>query len=443
MNLKLSAAGFAIQSAKGAAAAQPAYWGPVGGGSLVTFELEQNEDELTSAEVGAIGEFRESAAVAADYESRMWPASIAGLLYAVLGAIDSSGGAPAVKAVLTTALVGTNNDLSFLAQTAGVAGNGITVELSDPAGNDQPLAVSVLVSAIEVSLATDGVGDITSTAQQVRNALNADDDASALIATSYAPGNSGAGVVTVLAPTNLAGGADAEGGGAYTHAIGPAATLPWCTVFGKKDDDRKAASDCKLDELKIEWEGNKPVKVTLTWAGIDADWSDTEFVPDLDESLLDYLKGIDYAGTIDLDGTAYDGDAELLGGSIDIKRGVEADIYSGDLLAGDVFEGNLEIDVELKVRVPDLEPVRLLLTEAVDGTSVSGDVPYGEFSLAFTESPNSVTLAATRVAWKTSEPEASPGGGPAELTLTGRCYGNPCFAATVVNAVESYVESES
>jgi hypothetical protein len=108
------------------------------------------------------------------------------------------------------------------------------------------------------------------------------------------------------------------------------------------------------------------------------------------------------------------------------------------LLAGDVYEGNLEIDVELKVRVPDLLPVRLLLTGAVDGDSISGEVPYGDISLVFTDAPASVTLAATRVAWKTAEPDADPKGGPAELTLQGRCYGNPCFTATVINDVATY-----
>ena len=438
MNMKLSAAGFAIQAAKGAPEAQPDYFGPVGGGGLVGFELEQNEDELTSAEIGGIGEFRESAAVAADYESRMWPASFAGLLYAVLGDLDTSGGAPAVKAVLTTALAGVNNDLTFLAKTGGTAGNGITVALVDPAGNDQALDVTVIASAITVHLATGVGGAITSTATQVKNAINADVEAKALVTASVAPGNSGAGVVIALAPANLAGGAAAGGGGSYTHVIEPAATLPWATVFGQKDSDRKAASDCKLDELKIEWEGNAPVKVTPTWAGVDADWSDDPYVPGLDEALLDYLKGIHLAGVIDLDGSTYDGGAKILGGSVDIKRNLAADVYSGDLLAGDVFEGGLEIDVELKVRVPDLEPVRLLLTGAVDGVEISGEVPYGEFSLAFSDSPVSVTLAATRVAWKTAEPDADPKGGPAELTLQGRCYGNPCFTATVVNDVATY-----
>jgi hypothetical protein len=440
MNLKLSAAGFAIQSAKGAPEAQPDYWGPVGGGKLVDFALEQVEDELTSAEVGGIGEFRESAAVAADYESRMWPGSIAGLLYSVLGDVDTSGGAPAVPAVYTTALAGVNNDLTFLAKTAGTAGNGITVELSDPAGNDQVLDITVVALAIEVSLATGPLGAITSTAKQVRDALNADTDAKALITASVAPGNTGNGVVTVLTATHLAGGAAAGGGGAYTHVIEPAATLPWCTVFGKKDTSYKAAEDCKLDELKIEWEGNAPVKVRPTWAGIDADWAPATNNPGLDESLLEYLKGIDLSATteIDLDGTNYDGGAKILGGSLDIKRNLAGDIYSGNLLNGDVYEGDLEIDVELKVRVPDLLPVRALLTGAVGGTSISGAVPYGEFSIVFAEAAVSVTLQATRVAWKTSEPEASPAGGPAELTLSGRCYGNPAFTATVVNAVASY-----
>lgn len=438
MNLKLSAAGFAIQSAKGAAEAQPAWWGPVGGGGLVSFELEQTEDELTSARVGAIGEYRAAVAIAADYESRMWPASIGALLYAVLGDIQTSEGTPAVKAVLTTALAGVNNDLTLLAATAGAAGNGITVALTDPSGTDQELGVVVTGSAIVVNLATGEDGAITSTAREVRDAVNADSEAAALVAASLAPGNDGSGVVTALAATNLAGGADATGTGASTHVITPDASLPWCTVFGAKDTERKAASDCKLDSLKIEWEGNNPVKVTPTWAGMGVAWSDAAYVPVLDESLLDYLKGIHLTAVLDLDGSGYDGSAEIKSGSVEIKRNIAGDTKSGQLEPSSLDEGSFECDVELVVRVPDLLPVRLLLTGAVDGDSVSADVPYGEFSLTFTDSPDSVALAATRVAWKTSEPEASPAGGPAELTLQGRCYGNPAITATVINAVASY-----
>ena len=171
---------------------------------LGLLDLEQTEDELTSATVGSIGEYRAAVAIAADYESRMWPASIGALLYAVLGDIQTSEGTPAVKAVLTTALTGVNNDLTFLAKTAGAAGNDITVALVDPSGNDQDLAVTVSDNAISVSLATGEDGAITSTAREVRDAVNADSEAAALVAASLAPGNDGSGVVTALAAANLA-----------------------------------------------------------------------------------------------------------------------------------------------------------------------------------------------------------------------------------------------
>ena len=443
MNMKLSAVGFALQSAKGAAESQPEFWGPVGGGSLVTFALEQTEDELTSAEFVGPGEFRSSAGAGADYESRAWPQSIAGLLYAALGDIDSdSGTSPAVKAVLTTALTGANNDLTLLAKTAGTAGNSITVHLDAPDAADAALSVDVASVAITVNLATDSGKAIISTASEVRAALNADAEAKALITASIAPGNSGVGVVTALPAANLAGGAAAGSGGTYSHVITGGATLPWATVFGKKDTDLKAAVDCKLDELKIEWEGNQPLKVNATWAGCDADYAAADYTPGLDEALVDCFKGIHLAtATIDLDGNGYTGDAKILSGSLDIKRNVSADIYCGSLLAGDIFEGAPEIDVELKVRVPDLTPVRLLLTGADDGDDITGDVPYGEFDLVFANAPNSLELAGTRVAWKAAEPDADPKGGPAELTLTGRCYGSTpasVLTATVVNTHAVY-----
>ena len=443
MNMKLSAVGFALQSAKGAAKTQPDFMGPVAGGSLVTFALEQTEDELTSAEIVGPGEFRSSAAAAADYESRAWPQSVAGLLYAALGDIDSSSGtAPAVKAVLTTALAGANNDLTFLAMAGGTAGNSITVHLDAPDEADAELSVDVASSAITVNLATGSGKAITSTASQVRAAINADAEAKALITASLAPGNSGVGVVTALVATNLAGGAAAGSGGTYSHVITPAATVPWATVFGKKDSDLKAAVDCKLDELRIEWEGNQPIKVNATWAGCDGDYASADYTPGLDEALLDYFRGIHLTtATIDLDGNGYTGGTAILGGSLTIKRNLAADIYSGSMLAGDIFEAALEIDVELKVRVPDLLPVRLLLTGAVDGTAITGTVPYGELDLVFANAPDSLELAATRVAWKAGEPDADPKGGPAELTLTGRCYGSTpasVLTATVVNAHGPY-----
>ena len=320
MNLKKGVAGFAVQADQGAPEAQPAFAGPVGGGKLTVVEVEQVEDELTSADIGSVGEYRESAAFSGEWEGRAWPASLGGLLFAVLGAEQVAG---------------------------------------------------------------------------------------------------------ALAP--------------YTHTITAAAELPWCTVFGEKDTERKAIADAKCDSLKIEWEGNAPLKVTPAWLGLDVSWSDAAFIPDLDERAVAYLKGAHLTlATIDLDGTAKDGGATLQGGSVEIKRNLTADTKSGQLEPSGANEGAFECTVELKCRVPDLAAVRLLLTGALDGESVTSEVPYGDFTLTFADAAASLSLAATRVAWQTSEPDADPKGGPGELTLQGRCYGNPPLTAVVINAVAAY-----
>ena len=319
MNLKLATAGFAIQAAQGAAEAQPAFSGPVGGGKLATVEVSQVEDELTSAQIGSPGEYRESVSFSGEWEGRAWPGSIGGLLYAVLGAVQTTGAA-------------------------------------DP----------------------------------------------------------------------------------YTHEVTAASALPWCTVFGSKDSERKAIADAKLDELKLEWEGNAPIKLTPAWLGLDVTWSGAAFVPVVDESDADTLKGVGLAAVIDLDGSGYDGGATLLGGSVDVKRNLTADVKSGQLEPSGANEGAFECDVELKCRVPDLLPIRLLLTGAVDGAAVSPDVPYGGFSLTFAAGGHSVALAATKVAWQADEPDADPKGGPGEITFKGRCYGASPLSATAVNAVAAY-----
>lgn len=111
------------------------------------------------------------------------------------------------KAALTTALTGTNNDLTIEADAPGTGGNAITVALV-VAGASTPLSVSVAANAITVNVATDGGSAATSTAAQVRDAINAHAAASALVTAADATGNDGTGVVTALTATALTGGTD-------------------------------------------------------------------------------------------------------------------------------------------------------------------------------------------------------------------------------------------
>ena len=128
--------------------------------------------------------------------------------------ITSNAGAP-VTAVASSANVnpaGNDNGLTFTARTYGAAGDNITVRYTDPAANNAALAVSVAGPAITVSLATGAGGAITSTAAQVKAAIEANAVATALVSVAIMTSDSGvaddgSGVVTAMTPTALASGA--------------------------------------------------------------------------------------------------------------------------------------------------------------------------------------------------------------------------------------------
>jgi len=113
-----------------------------------------------------------------------------------------------VKASLATGVVGNNNAITWTARDYGRPGNLISVALVDPSGNNQPLAVSVLDLAVTVSLATNGAGTITSTADEVKAAVAALDAANALVVGTDTSTSDGTGVVAAVAATRLSGGKD-------------------------------------------------------------------------------------------------------------------------------------------------------------------------------------------------------------------------------------------
>lgn len=114
----------------------------------------------------------------------------------------------AVAASLTTGTAESKNAILWTAVKAGLAGNGISVALVDPAGASKSLAVTVADNDISVSLATDAGGSVISTAAEVSAAINADASAKLLVLASVdLTGNdNGSGKVTAKAKTSLANG---------------------------------------------------------------------------------------------------------------------------------------------------------------------------------------------------------------------------------------------
>ena len=116
-----------------------------------------------------------------------------------------------VLASLTTAMTGSNNDLTLTAKAPdyqGKAGNAITLTIVDPPGNNATLSVDVSGTAITVNGATNSASALTTTAAQAKAAIEADDEANALVTVTYPAGKDGSGVVTALSATALSGGLD-------------------------------------------------------------------------------------------------------------------------------------------------------------------------------------------------------------------------------------------
>lgn len=116
------------------------------------------------------------------------------------------------RATLTTALGGTNKDITYFARTPGTTGNAITVRYV-VGGANTPLSLSLTSSAITINLATNGGGTATSTADDVINLVNRDNvyNTSAfqgvgdLVHAQRAVANDGTGVLVALGATSLTG----------------------------------------------------------------------------------------------------------------------------------------------------------------------------------------------------------------------------------------------
>lgn len=95
-------------------------------------------------------------------------------------------------------------DLTYTSLVDGVYGNSITIQYLNPGAISQPLSVNVAGTAITVSLATNGAGALTSTATQVKNAIEGS-DASSLV--DVVVSGVGGTVQIAQAVTALVGGA--------------------------------------------------------------------------------------------------------------------------------------------------------------------------------------------------------------------------------------------
>ncbi len=115
-----------------------------------------------------------------------------------------------VAATLATGSEASNNAITWTAAEGGEDGNNIAVKMIDPGSASASLSVSVEGLEVQVSLATDGSSDISSTAAEVIAAVAADSATSLLVSAANTGDSDGSGIVEAVASTQLSGGVNAE-----------------------------------------------------------------------------------------------------------------------------------------------------------------------------------------------------------------------------------------
>lgn len=141
-----------------------------------------------------------------------------------------------VKASLLTGVITNNNALTFTSKLTGELGNSSSLRLVNHGTNSATLSVSVSGRDVTVNLATNSSGVITTTAAQVKTAIDSNASAHTLFTVSNTGASTGAGVVTALRRAQLAGGLDdtfplntpvlVPGDSAMAAKLGKAGTLP-------------------------------------------------------------------------------------------------------------------------------------------------------------------------------------------------------------------------
>ena len=170
------------------------------------------------------------------------------------------------------------------------------------------------------------------------------------------------------------------------------------------------AKDCKIDELVLEWEENKPLVMNATLVGGVFSIPATFTVGTDESDTSNYYTPVGGTFKYDVD-SATPVTSSVKGGKITMKRSAEAQFFSGAIEAGDVFEGGLEIAVALSVVPDDMLLWKNIVTGSTSGTTLLTAPQYGSFEHTFVFGTDSLKITCAHVDFRCDMPEADPKGG--------------------------------
>ena len=237
--------------------------------------------------------------------------------------------------------------------------------------------------------------------------------------------------------------------GYYKHVITLGSQLPYLTFWGQVGDTSDAtvqqAIGCKMDTLSLSFEGNEPIDIGVTAAGIDAalfgEWTgdqepscfDGYFIPTSGEFLIDTA-------------TNTPAEATVTKGDFELSNNLTAHRAAGRVIADELSEGKLTTAVNMTVIPVDYELIRKLLTGSTSGTTVTNRIVYGSCKWSFTHSQDAnctLDVEMKNIPWNCEMPSINPEGSSAEIQFSASDIGiasktGTPITITIVNKVQSY-----
>lgn len=262
------------------------------------------------------------------------------------------------------------------------------------------------------------------------------------------------GLYALTALGNVVSSPDATAGsGYYKHVITLGSKLPSLTFWGQLGDTSEQTvhkvSGAKMDTLTLEFEGNAPLDIGVTAAGIGADlfgsWSDVAepscfdgyFIPTGGEFLIDTGSQTPVA-------------AVITKGGFELSNNLTAYRKAGQVVASLISEGKLTTSVNNTVTLEDWKLIRKMLTGKDNGTAITSAIVYGSCKWKFTHSLDpkcTLEVKFENVPWNAEMPEVDPEGSAAEVEFSADDVGiaskdGTPVTITIVNKVEKYIEEQ-
>lgn len=205
------------------------------------------------------------------------------------------------------------------------------------------------------------------------------------------------------------------------HIVTLGDILPYLTFWGRIGGEYTRTDGCKVDQIEMSFEGNKPLEFGITALGLDATLGLDSIPGSIDPSCFDGYF-VPTGGTFKVETLGNTPvAAPVTKGSLTLSNSCKADPLAGMVMPGDVEEGKLSTSGSVTVKPSDMALYRKMITGSASGTKPTGGMVYGSFEWNFTHSKDTkhkMKVEATRVPFTCEFPSVNPEGGAAELDFS-------------------------